>query len=128
MEANKNLSEIQRHLNDYLDDKCQSFPRFYFLADDDLLKILADTKDPCAVQPHMNKCFEGIVVCRGRKIEMRGYVLLDDNDEGVLRSPFYDKLTHLSQIGVLMEEGIDKFVLYCIVSSIIDASLWRDKI
>jgi len=60
VEANKNLSEIQRHLNDYLDDKCQAFPRFYFLADDDLLKILADTKDPMAVQPHMNKCFEGI--------------------------------------------------------------------
>jgi dynein heavy chain len=60
VEANKNLGEIQRHLNDYLDGKCQAFPRFYFLADDDLLKILADTKDPGAVQPHMNKCFEGI--------------------------------------------------------------------
>jgi dynein heavy chain len=41
IDANKNLADIQRHLNDYLDSKCQSFPRFYFLADDDLLKILA---------------------------------------------------------------------------------------
>jgi dynein heavy chain, axonemal len=41
LHANALLSEIQRHLDDYLDDKCQSFPRFYFLAADDLLKILA---------------------------------------------------------------------------------------
>jgi len=70
LEANKNLTEIQRHLNDYLDDKCQSFPRFYFLADDDLLKILAQTKDPTLVQPHMSKCFEGIkkVVFEGNGI------------------------------------------------------------
>jgi len=60
VDANKNLADIQRQLNDYLDSKCQSFPRFYFLADDDLLKILAQTKDPTLVQPHMSKCFEGI--------------------------------------------------------------------
>jgi dynein heavy chain len=70
IDANKNLADIQRHLNDYLDSKCQSFPRFYFLADDDLLKILAQTKDPTLVQPHMSKCFEGIkkVVFEGNGI------------------------------------------------------------
>ena len=70
IDANKNLADIQRHLADYLDAKCQSFPRFYFLADDDLLKILAQTKDPTLVQPHMGKCFEGIkkVVFEGKNL------------------------------------------------------------
>lgn len=58
--ANNNLDQIQSSLNDYLEQKRQVFPRFYFLANEDLLMILAQTKEPRAVQPHMDKCFEGI--------------------------------------------------------------------
>lgn len=47
--ANKKLDEIQSKLNDYLEEKREVFSRFYFLANEDLLMLLAQTKDPRAV-------------------------------------------------------------------------------
>ncbi|KAJ1640034.1 dynein heavy chain and region D6 of dynein motor-domain-containing protein [Pavlovales sp. CCMP2436] len=54
------LERCQKALADFLEDKRQRFPRFYFIGDDDLLEILGQAKNPEVIQTHLKKLFAGI--------------------------------------------------------------------
>uniref|UniRef100_A0A670K7B3 Dynein axonemal heavy chain 6 n=1 Tax=Podarcis muralis TaxID=64176 RepID=A0A670K7B3_PODMU len=72
------LDQIQKCLEAYLESKRVIFPRFYFLSNDELLEILAQTRNPQAVQPHLRKCFDSIA-----KLEF-AYMAPAEGEEKVL--------------------------------------------
>lgn len=51
------LEKCQKSLTSYLESKRMSFPRFYFISDDDLLQILGSS-DPKSIAPHLMKLFD----------------------------------------------------------------------
>ncbi|TKR93274.1 hypothetical protein L596_007763 [Steinernema carpocapsae] len=54
------LAKIQKALGEYLERERSSFPRFYFVGDEDLLEIMGNSKDITRVQKHLKKMFAGV--------------------------------------------------------------------
>uniref|UniRef100_A0A5K3FEA9 Dynein heavy chain, cytoplasmic n=2 Tax=Mesocestoides corti TaxID=53468 RepID=A0A5K3FEA9_MESCO len=54
------LSKIQRSLGEYLERQRSSFPRFYFVGDEDLLEIIGNSKNIARLQKHFKKMFAGV--------------------------------------------------------------------
>ena len=58
---NETLDNIQKKLEDYLENKRSAFPRFYFLSNDELLEILANSQNLDVIQQHLKTCFDNLV-------------------------------------------------------------------
>ncbi|KAF4522383.1 hypothetical protein B566_EDAN012965 [Ephemera danica] len=101
-ECNTLLTNIKHRVNTYLEKKRSAFPRFYFLSNDELLEILAETKEPLRVQPHLKKFFEGI-----NKLEF------DENKEIVgMESAEQEKVSFLNVIKPVEAKGlVEKWLL-----------------
>ncbi|XP_078728003.1 cytoplasmic dynein 1 heavy chain 1-like isoform X1 [Lampetra fluviatilis] len=67
------LGKIQKALGEYLERERASFPRFYFVGDEDLLEIIGNSKNVAKLQKHFKKMFAGIAA-----------ILLDENDGQIL--------------------------------------------
>lgn len=59
-QVEKQLSICEKALLDFMDGKRRAFPRFYFVAQNDLLDILSNGNNPAKVMVHMPKIFQAI--------------------------------------------------------------------
>ena len=54
------LNKIQKALGEYLERERISFPRFYFVGDEDLLEIIGNSNDILRIARHFRKMFAGL--------------------------------------------------------------------
>jgi dynein heavy chain 1 len=87
------LNKIQKALGEYLERERSSFPRFYFVGDEDLLEIIGNSKDILRIMKHLKKMFAGISTIKldedltqiqgmasreGEEVQFREPILLKD--------------------------------------------------
>ena len=54
------LNKIQKALGEYLERERTSFPRFYFVGDEDLLEMIGNSNDVLRIAKHFRKMFAGL--------------------------------------------------------------------
>lgn len=67
------LGKIQKALGEYLERERMSFPRFYFVGDEDLLEIIGNSKNISRLQKHFKKMFAGVAA-----------IILDETSTNIL--------------------------------------------
>jgi dynein heavy chain 1 len=82
------LTKIQKALGEYLEKERSSFPRFYFVGDEDLLEIIGNSKDIRRIMKHLKKMFAGISTLQmdEEETELRGFASRE-GEEVDFRSP-----------------------------------------
>lgn len=78
---NQELEQILLYLEAYLESKRVVFPRFYFLSNDELIEIIAQTRNARAVQPYMSKCFDAIWRIQFQNDDEEGNAIQLERDE-----------------------------------------------
>uniref|UniRef100_H2ZF01 AAA+ ATPase domain-containing protein n=1 Tax=Ciona savignyi TaxID=51511 RepID=H2ZF01_CIOSA len=94
------LQRCQRSLNEYLEEKRNAFPRFYFIGDDDLLEILGQSTNPSVIQSHLKKLFAGIHSVQFNTDDSNKQIVAMNSLDGEvvpLMQPVYLTRTHVAQ-------------------------------
>eukprot|EP00760_Papus_ankaliazontas_P026596 PhM_4_TR3054/c0_g1_i1/m.97841/K10413/DYNC1H; dynein heavy chain 1, cytosolic len=71
----RELVTVQKALGEYLENQRSSFPRFYFVGDEDLLEIIGNAKNPPEIAKHFKKMFCGITAMHMAAAQDGSYIV-----------------------------------------------------
>ena len=82
------LNKIQKALGEYLERERMSFPRFYFVGDEDLLEMIGNSNDTLRIAKHFRKMFAGIsgLLMNQEESTITGFSS-KEGEEVILRKP-----------------------------------------
>ena len=81
------LDKIQKALGAYLEQERNSFPRFYFVGDEDLLEIIGNSNNTLRISKHLRKMFAGIAALGMDEESMITEVSSKEGEVVFLKSP-----------------------------------------
>ncbi|KAK2951780.1 putative Dynein axonemal heavy chain 2 [Blattamonas nauphoetae] len=116
VDIQKKLETIKNNLNKFLEDKRMLFPRFYFLSDDDLLKILGYARGPQAARPHLKKCYASLNNLHFASERKATKMFLLEGEEITLVRPLTTSgavEAWLSELETIMQETVRAEILHC---------------
>ena len=132
------LLKIQKALGEYLERERISFPRFYFVGDEDLLEIIGNSNDITRISKHFRKMFAGLA---GLVMDEESTIIGFTSKEGeevqlkrplsIVKTPrINDWLTALesnmkSSLAELLGEAVLAFQALC-DTSIIDHNTFKE--
>ncbi|KAG9389706.1 Dynein heavy chain N-terminal region 2 [Carpediemonas membranifera] len=93
------LETVRRGLGAYLDSKRRALPRFYFLSDDSLLRLINDSRQPLDVLPHLPSLFSAVST------------LTVEDREGLVITGFGDSTETVSLLTPLRPRGAVEYWL-----------------
>lgn len=82
------LNTIEKSLGEYLERERSSFPRFYFVGDEDLLEIIGNSKNVPSLQKHFKKMFSGVhsILLNDENTQVLG-VVSKEGEQVLFKSP-----------------------------------------
>ena len=109
----KQLSVCEKALLDFMDSKRRSFPRFYFVAQNDLLDILSNGNNPSKIMVHMPKIFQAIDTLKleDNGPDQRPSALGINSSVGVEYVEFSEKLKLERKVENYLQDVIDRMRL-----------------
>jgi dynein heavy chain 2 len=114
------IDRCQKALNEFLEQKRDKFPRFYFISDEDLLEVLGQSKSPSVIQSHLKKLFMGIHKVKFNSDNTTITHMLSSDDEEVKLSrpvPITDNNVEdwLIRLDGIMRETLAELLKSCVL-------------